>query len=251
MGETMSATQPLIRLENITIRYRIPTEPIRTFKEYAIRALQGKVRHRDFLALSGLSLDIMPGEVMGIIGQNGAGKSTLLKVIARVLHPNEGRVVVRGRVAPLLDLNAGFHAELTGRENIFLNGAILGFTYRQMQQKYARIVEFSGLEEYIEAPMRTYSSGMWTRLGFSVAADERPDILLVDEVLAVGDESFQRKSYERIRRFQEEGTTIVLISHSMPQVKDLCTRAAWLHHGRLQTSGDPAAVIETYLKNCT
>ena len=246
----MNAAQPLIHLENITIRYRIPTEPIRTFKEYAIRALQGKVRHRDFLALSGLSLDIMPGEVMGIIGQNGAGKSTLLKVIARVLHPNLGRVVVRGRVAPLLDLNAGFHAELTGRENIYLNGAILGFTYRQMQQKYARIVEFSGLEEYIEAPMRTYSSGMWTRLGFSVATDQRPDILLVDEVLAVGDESFQHKSYQRIRQFQEDGTTIVLISHSMPQVKDLCTRATWLQHGQLKICGDPAAVIDTYLKNC-
>jgi len=246
----VNAAQPLIHLENITIRYRIPTEPIRTFKEYAIRALQGKVRHRDFLALSGLNLDIMPGEVMGIIGQNGAGKSTLLKVIARVLHPNLGRVVVRGRVAPLLDLNAGFHAELTGRENIYLNGAILGFTYRQMQQKYAHIVEFSGLEEYIEAPMRTYSSGMWTRLGFSVATDERPDILLVDEVLAVGDESFQRKSYERIRQFQEDGTTIVLISHSMPQIKDLCTRATWLQHGQLKICGDPAAVIDTYLKNC-
>ncbi len=246
----MITPQPLIQLENITIRYRIPTEPIHTFKEYAIRALQGKVSHRDFLALNGVNLEIMPGEVMGIIGQNGAGKSTLLKVIARVLQPNAGRVVVRGRLAPLLDLNAGFHPELTGHENIFLNGAILGFSYRQMQQKYARIVEFSGLEEYIEAPMRTYSSGMWTRLGFAVATDERPDILLVDEVLAVGDESFQRKSYQRIRQFQEEGTTIVLISHSMPQVKDLCTRAAWLQHGQLQTCGNPAEVIETYLKNC-
>jgi ABC-2 type transport system ATP-binding protein/lipopolysaccharide transport system ATP-binding protein len=242
--------QPLIHLENITVRYRVPTEPIRTFKEYAIRMLQGKVSHRDFLALDQLNFDVSPGEVLGIIGQNGAGKSTLLKVIARVLHPNIGRVVVCGRVAPLLDLSAGFHAELTGRENVFLNGAILGYTYRQMQQKYARIVQFADLEGYIEAPMRTYSSGMWARLGFAVATDERPDILLVDEILAVGDAGFQRKCFDRIRQFQEEGTTIILITHNMPQAQGLCSRVAWLHHGKLQTWGEPAKVIETYLKNC-
>lgn len=246
----MTETQPLIHLENITIRYRVPTEPIHTFKEYAILALQGKVGYRDFLALDQFSFDIFPGEVLGVIGQNGAGKSTLLKVIARVLHPNSGRIVVRGRVAPLLDLSAGFHAELTGRENVFLNGAILGYTYHQMQQKYARIVQFADLEGYIEAPMRTYSSGMWARLGFAVATDERPDILLVDEILAVGDAGFQRKCIDRILQFQEEGTTIIFITHNMEQAQSVCSRVAWLHHGKLQTYGEPAEVVETYLKNC-
>jgi len=211
-----------------------------------IRLVQGRVRHAEFMAVNHLSLDIYPGEVFGVIGQNGAGKSTLLKVAARVLPPTEGRVVIKGWTAALLELGAGFHPELTGRENIFLNGAILGFTQKEMAALFDQVVDFSELGEFIEAPMRTYSSGMWTRLGFAVATVQRPDILLIDEVLGVGDEAFQKKSFRRIQEFREKGTTILLVSHSMDAVATMCQRAAWLDHGVLKSLGEPKDVINAY-----
>ncbi len=211
-----------------------------------IRLVQGRVRHAEFMAVNHISLDIYPGEVFGVIGQNGAGKSTLLKVAARVLPPTEGRVVIKGWTAALLELGAGFHPELTGRENIFLNGAILGFTQKEMAALFDQVVDFSELGEFIEAPMRTYSSGMWTRLGFAVATVQRPDILLVDEVLSVGDEAFQKKSFRRIQEFREKGTTILLVSHSMDAVETMCQRAAWLDHGVLKFLGEPKDVINAY-----
>ncbi|MFH1446463.1 MAG: ABC transporter ATP-binding protein [Chloroflexota bacterium] len=238
--------EPVISLQDIVVRYRAPTERFATFKEYMIRLLQGRVRHAEFMAVNHVSLDIYPGEVFGVIGQNGAGKSTLLKVAARVLPPTEGRVVIRGWTAALLELGAGFHPELTGRENIFLNGAILGFTQKEMAALFDQVVDFSELGEFIEAPMRTYSSGMWTRLGFAVATVQRPDILLVDEVLGVGDEAFQKKSFKRIQEFREKGTTILLVSHSMDAVATMCQRAAWLDHGVLKFLGEPKDVINAY-----
>ena len=239
----------VIRLEDVTVRYRVPSERINTFKEYAIRWIQGKVSSRDFQALENVHLDIKPGEVFGIIGNNGAGKSTLLKVVARVLFPNTGRVRVRGRVAPLLELGAGFHPELTGRENIFLNGAILGFNRKEINQNFQRIVDFSELGSFIDGPMRTYSSGMWARLGFAVATDVRPDILLVDEVLAVGDESFQHKCNDRITRFREKGTTILMVSHNMAQIQSMCQRVAWLDHGKVITIDTPENAVNAYRKH--
>jgi len=238
--------EPLIQLEHVSVHYRAPSERVATFKEYAIRRLQGKIKHREFLALKDVNLTINQGEVFGLIGHNGAGKSTLLKVVSRVLLPTTGRVVIRGRVAPLLEVGAGFHPELTGHENIFLNGAILGFTRTQMENKFQSILDFSELGEFIDAPMRTYSSGMWARLGFAVATDERPDILIVDEVLAVGDEAFQRKCFARINRFREEGTTILLVAHNMELIQQMCQRAAWLHHGELKSLGEPDEVIQAY-----
>ena len=228
------------------MRYRAPTERFATFKEYMIRLVQGRVRHAEFMAVNHISLDIYPGEVFGVIGQNGAGKSTLLKVAARVLPPTEGRVVIKGWTAALLELGAGFHPELTGRENIFLNGAILGFTQKEMAALFDQVVDFSELGEFIEAPMRTYSSGMWTRLGFAVATVQRPDILLIDEVLGVGDEAFQKKSFRRIQEFREKGTTILFVSHSMDAVATMCQRAAWLDHGVLKFLGEPKDVINAY-----
>ena len=228
------------------MRYRAPTERFATFKEYMIRLVQGRVRHAEFMAVNHISLDIYPGEVFGVIGQNGAGKSTLLKVAARVLPPTEGRVVIKGWTAALLELGAGFHPELTGRENIFLNGAILGFTQKEMAALFDQVVDFSELGEFIEAPMRTYSSGMWTRLGFAVATVQRPDILLIDEVLGVGDEAFQKKSFRRIQEFRERGTTILFVSHSMDAVATMCQRAAWLDHGVLKFLGEPKDVINAY-----
>jgi ABC-type polysaccharide/polyol phosphate transport system ATPase subunit len=235
-----------VLLEDVTVRYRVPTERINTFKEYAIRWVQRKISKREFLALDHVFLEIKQGEVFGVIGNNGAGKSTLLKVVARVLFPTKGRVQVNGRVAPLLELGAGFHPELTGRENVFLNGAILGFSRQEMQQNFQRIVEFSELGNFIDAPMRTYSSGMWARLGFAVATDERPDILIVDEILAVGDENFQQKCNNRIQQYREAGTTILVVAHNMALIQSMCQRAAWLDHGHIKTIGLPEEAIKDY-----
>lgn len=242
----LTSNEEVIRLENVSVRYRVPSERIGTFKEYMIRRVQGKVRQQDFLALRNVNLTIRRGEVFGLIGSNGAGKSTLLKLVARVLKPTEGRVWVKGRVAPLLEYGAGFHPELTGRENIFLNGALLGFTYKQMQEKFERIVDFAELWDFIDAPMRTYSSGMWARLGFAVATDVEPDILIVDEVLAVGDEAFQRKSSARMQEFRQQGVTILLVSHNMDVIQSMCNRAAWLDHGEIKAMGEVAETIKAY-----
>ena len=240
------SSQDVVHLENVCVRYRVPTDRIGTFKEYLIRTMKRQIQMRTFWAVNDISLNVRQGEVFGLIGDNGAGKSTLLKVVARVLRPTKGRVVVRGRVAPLLEMGAGFHMELTGKENIFLNGALLGYSRGQMQEKYQQIVDFSELEQFIEAPIRTYSTGMYARLGFSVATAHEPDILIVDEILGVGDESFQQKCAERISQFRQNGTSILLVSHSMDSIQSMCQRAAWLDHGKLMAIGEPAEVIQAY-----
>lgn len=236
----------IIRLEQVSVRYRVPSERIGTFKEYFIRFLQRKIQFNSFWALHDVDLTIYRGEVFGIIGNNGAGKSTLLKVISRVLRPTEGRVVVYGKIAPLLELGAGFHPELTGRENIYLNGSLLGYSRSEMDQCYQNILDFSELHEFIEAPIRTYSSGMYARLGFAVATAHQPNILIVDEILGVGDESFQQKCAERISQFRENGATILMVSHSMDSIQKLCQRAAWISHGRIVQIGTPDQVITAY-----
>jgi ABC-type polysaccharide/polyol phosphate transport system ATPase subunit len=241
-----SGGETVIRLENISVRYRVPYEPITTFKEYAIRFITRNVTYADYLALSEITLDICRGEVFGIIGKNGAGKSTLLRLIARVLPPTEGRVWVKGHVAPLLDISAGFHPELTGRENVLLNGTLLGLSKVEINAKIAGIIDFAELWDFIDAPLRTYSSGMIARLGFAVATDVEPDILLIDEVLAVGDEQFQRKCTERIQRFQDRGTTILLVSHDMHMVKRLCQRVVWLNKGAMKLLGPASEVVSQY-----
>jgi ABC-type polysaccharide/polyol phosphate transport system ATPase subunit len=235
-----------IRIQNVGVRYRAPDERIRTIKEYAIRWIQRRIKHREFWALNDVSLSIEPGESFGIIGNNGAGKSTLLRLIARVFRPTTGRVIVRGTVAPLLELGAGFNSELTGRENIFLNGALLAFSRKQMQEKIERIVEFAELGDFIDAPLRTYSSGMLARLGFSLATEVNPDILIIDEVLAVGDEAFQRKCIIRLEEFRQRSSTIVLVSHDMVAIETICHRAAWLHHGCLMVLGESREVVHAY-----
>jgi lipopolysaccharide transport system ATP-binding protein len=246
VSRSKSADDVAIQLDNISVRYRIPHERYRTLKEHAIRWLERRVQYDDFLALRDVNLCVRPGEVVGIIGRNGAGKSTLLKVISRVLQPSRGRVRLRGRVAPLLEFGAGFHAELTGRENVFLNGAILGFSHAEMEAKFKHIVDFAELWDFIDAPLRTYSSGMVARLGFAIATDVDPDILLLDEVLSVGDVAFQQKSAERIQSFRASGATILLVSHSMDTVQAMCDRAVWLDHGKVVTDGNPEAVVQHY-----
>ena len=240
--------EPAIQLENVSVLYRLPRERIPSFKEFAIRWLRRQVRYSEFWALKNVGLEVKQGEVFGLIGPNGAGKSTLLKVVARVLRPTSGRVRVRGRVAPLLELGAGFDSELTGRENVFLNGAILGFSRRDIADRFDSIVEFAGVRDFIDMPLRTYSSGMAVRLGFAVATDVRPEVLIVDEVLAVGDAEFQKKSAARIEAFRESGTTILIVSHSMGGVLSLCTRVGWIEHGLVRSIGPAREVVAEYQK---
>jgi ABC-type polysaccharide/polyol phosphate transport system ATPase subunit len=235
-----------IRLEGVSVCYRIPRERIRTLKEYAIRQLRRRIVYDDFEALSDISLEIRAGETVGVIGRNGAGKSTLLRLIARIIRPTAGRVVVTGTIAPLLELGLGLHGELTGRENVLLQGALLGFSRSEMKHRMDRIIAFAELEEFIDAPIRTYSTGMTARLAFSVATDVDPDILIVDEALAVGDERFQIKCHDRMEAFRQEGKTVLLVSHSMAQVRNNCRRAVWIHEGRIRRDGEAGEVTEAY-----
>jgi len=238
--------EAVIQIENVSVNYRLPTERIGSFKEYAIRKLQRRVKIEDFLALVDVSMTVNKGDVFGIIGNNGAGKSTILKVISRVLKPSKGRVVVKGRIAPLLELGAGFHPELSGRENVFLNGALLGYSREDMEKVFDEIVAFSELEQFINSPIRTYSSGMYARLGFAVATAHVPDILILDEILSVGDEAFQKKSRERLQSFQEKGSTVLMVSHGLDSMISMCNRVAWLDQGKLQMVGEPGEVVAAY-----
>ena len=234
----------VIDVRNVSVRYTVPHERIPTLKEFAVRWLRGRVEWREFQALSDVSLLLERGESVGIVGRNGAGKTTLLKVIARVLRPRVGTVRTRGRVVPLLELGAGFDPELSGRENIFLNGAMLGHNSRYMAERFDEIVAFAELENFIDAPLRTYSTGMVARLGFSIATDVEPDVLLIDEVLSVGDIGFQHKCTERLDRFRQQGVKFVLVSHSMETVAKLCARAVWIESGRVVHDG-PARDVAT------
>jgi ABC-2 type transport system ATP-binding protein len=243
---TISADEFSLRLEDISVRYRIPHERYATLREHAIRWLKRRIRYDDYLALRNVSLRVRRGEMLGIIGPNGAGKSTLLKVIARVLKPKQGTVWIRGRVAPLLECGAGFHTELTGRENIYLNGTLLGLSRKEIDARFQGIVSFAELTEFIDAPLRTYSSGMVSRLGFAVATDANADILIIDEVLSVGDASFQKKSLERIQRFRRESTTILFVSHDLETVESMCNRVIWLDHGIIKANGSAQEVVREY-----
>ena len=236
-----------VAVTDVSVRYRMPTERISTLKEQVIRQITRRsIGYREFWALRHINLTIRQGEAVALIGRNGAGKSTLLKVIARAQQPTAGRVWVRGTVAPLIELGAGFHQELTGRENIFLNGAMLGFSRREMERKFDDIVDFSELGTFIDAPLRTYSSGMQARLGFSVAAEADPDIMIIDVVLSVGDEAFQDKCMRRMRRFRERGVTILYVTHAVGTAHELCERAVWIDGGRIAYAGETQDVVAHY-----
>ena len=247
MSHTTSDPDPVIDLQDVSVRYRLPHERIPTFKEFAIKWLRGRVVYEDLLALSHVSLRVRKGESYGVIGRNGAGKTTLMKVIAQVLRPTEGTVTIRGQVAPLLELGAGFDHELSGRENLFLNGALLGRTRRDIQRRFDAIVEFAELAHFIDSPLRSYSTGMVARLGFAIATDVEPDILLVDEALSVGDLDFQRKCIARIEELLSRGATLVLVSHSPDAVLRLCQRVVWLEQGRVVANGPASEVVEAFV----
>jgi ABC-2 type transport system ATP-binding protein len=238
--------KPVIVLNNVCVRYRAPEEIIGTFKEYAIQVLKRNVRFREFKALDNVDLQVNEGEILGIIGRNGAGKSTLLKVVSRVLIPTEGRVRIRGRVSPLLELGAGFHPELTGRENILLNGTLLGHTRREIEVRLPEIIEFAELGAFIDSPLRTYSSGMVARLGFSVATTWQPEILILDEILSVGDEAFRHKCQHRMEKYRDQGTTTLLVTHDSNTVETLCSRAVWLDHGQIKALGPSKEIVSLY-----
>jgi len=235
-----------IFLNGVSVRYRLPSEKVATLKEYMIRVIQRKIRINSFLALNNVNLDLEKGEIFGVLGRNGAGKSTLLKVISRVLIPTLGRVWIYGTVSPLLELGGGFHPELTGIENIFLNATLLGHNRNEIQQKIPEILDFAELGEFIEAPLRTYSSGMVARLGFSVATAWLPDILILDEVLSVGDAAFAQKCAKRMMSFRQSGATVLLVSHSIDTVRSLCQRALLLEHGKVLEIGPAKEVSEKY-----
>jgi lipopolysaccharide transport system ATP-binding protein len=239
-------TEPAIELRGASVRYRVPTEAIQSLKEYAIRKLQGRIEHGEFMGLRDVSVIVHPGERVGVIGPNGAGKSTLFRLIARVRRPSGGRVIVRGTVAPLLELGLGFHGELTGRENVILHGTLMGHSRGEMLRRMGRIAEFADLDLFLDSPIRSYSTGMVTRLAFSVATDVDPDILLVDEALAVGDERFREKCQERMAKFHDEGKTVLIVTHSLDEVRRTCTRAIWISNGEVVKDGPALEVCDAY-----
>ncbi len=243
--------QSVIQFDQVFKRFHLERARARSFQELLHTVIKGSrpQSQEDFWALRNVSFGIAPGETVGFIGANGAGKSSILKLIARILEPTSGRVQVNGRVSALLELGAGFHPDLTGRENVFLNGAILGLERADIRRRLDDIIAFAELERFIDVPVRNYSSGMLVRLGFSVATAFRPDILLIDEVLAVGDQAFQGRCLQRIAQIQREGATIVLVSHDLHTTRQLCQRALWLDDGEIKADGDTDGVITTYMQH--
>lgn len=242
----MKKKKKMIEIDNVSMRFRLSEDRIMSLKEFVTKKISGKVTHNEFFALKNLSFDVYKGEVMGIIGHNGSGKSTLLKVISGILKPTQGRVECYGNIVPMLELGSGFDSDLTGKENIFLNGAILGYSEEFLNEKYHQILQFSELGEFINVPIRNYSSGMMMRLAFSVATVVNPRILIVDEILAVGDESFQAKSRERMMELMSGGTTVLFVSHSLEQIREMCNRVIWLDHGEIKMIGNAKDVCDEY-----
>ena len=237
-----------IEVADVAKRFRLVHERNSTLKATIFSGFKRTV-HEEFWALKGVSFDVPEGKTYGIIGHNGSGKSTLLKCMARIYQPNRGTITTRGKMSALLELGAGFHPELSGRENVYLNGSILGMSKRDVDRRFDGIVEFAGLEHFIDTPVKNYSSGMFVRLGFSVAITVEPDVLLVDEVLAVGDESFQQRCMEKFADLRSSGRTVVIVSHSLDTVRSMCDAAAWLDHGTLLKEGDAHEVVSAYLES--
>ena len=237
-----------VEVKNVSISFNLGKEKILSLKEYIIKLVKKELFFEEFKALDDISFDIKKGEVFGIVGLNGAGKSTLLKIIAGVMKPDKGTVKTFGSIAPLIELGAGFDMELTAYENIFLNGAVLGYSKQFMKSKLNEIIDFSELYDFIDVPIKNFSSGMVARLGFSIATIVEPNILIVDEILSVGDFKFQEKCNERINNMMENGTTIIIVSHSIEQIEEICDRALLMEHGKIIKLGDAKTVCE-YFKN--
>lgn len=236
----------MIEVNNVSMRFNMAKEKHESLKEYFLAAVQGKLQFEEFYALRDVSLMVEPGDFYGLVGLNGSGKSTLLKVISGVFKPSAGSVTVRGTIAPLIELGAGFDFDLTARENIFLNGTVLGMTPKYIREKFDEIVEFSELRNFLDIPLKNYSSGMVSRLAFAVATTTKPDVLIADEILAVGDFLFQQKCEKRMQELMSGGTTVILVSHSIEQIERMCNKVTWLEKGRVRMQGSCAEVCAAY-----
>lgn len=235
-----------ISARDVAMRFRLTDDKILSLKEFVTRKIRGKIKTNEFWALKGVSFDVHKGEVLGIIGRNGSGKSTLLKCISGILKPTRGSVKCHGNIVPMLELGSGFDPDLTGRENVFLNGAILGYTEDFLKEKFDEIHAFSELGDFIDVPIRNYSSGMMARLAFSVATVVNPQILIVDEILSVGDEAFQAKSRARMMELMSGGTTVLFVSHSLSQIREMCDHVLWLDSGEVKMYGETQEVCDGY-----
>lgn len=238
--------QPIIEIRDVSMRFNLAEERTDTVKEYFLKLIKGELHFNEFWALKNISFSVKRGESVALIGRNGSGKSTLLKLIAGVMSPTTGSIAVRGEIAPLIELGAGFDFDLTGRENIFLNGAVMGFDHKYMSEHFDQILDFSELSEFIDVPVKNYSSGMIARLGFSIATITNPQILIVDEVLAVGDESFQEKCERKIQELLKGNTTLLFVSHSAEKVQSICDRAIWLDSGNMMLDASSKAACDAY-----
>lgn len=242
-------SESVVKVENVTVRFNMASERIDNLKEYFVKLIRRELMFKEFLALKNVSFEVKRGEAWGIIGTNGSGKSTLLKLICGILKPYKGSVSVNGTIAPLIELGAGFDMDLTARENIFLNGAVLGYSKEFMNQHFDEIVEFAELKDFLDMPIKNYSSGMAARLGFAIATVVRPDILICDEVLSVGDFAFQQKCEKRMNEMRSEGTTLLYVSHSIDSVRSICDHALWLDRGVERAQGTVDKVTEKYMES--
>lgn len=236
----------IVKIDNVSMKFVLDQNKIKSLKEFVVRAISKKLKYEDFWALKDVSFSVKKGDVVGIVGRNGSGKSTILKCIAGIYRPTKGTITVQGNIVPMLELGSGFDTEMTGKENIFLNGAILGYSKEFLESKYYEIVEFSELGNFIYEPIRTYSSGMLMRLAFSIATVVNPEILIVDEILAVGDAKFQKKSHARMMELMSGGTTVFFVSHSIKQVREMCNKVVWLNQGEVKMIGSTEEVCDAY-----
>lgn len=236
----------MIEVKNVTMKFRMSDEPINSLKEIFTHTLSGKLKFNEFLALDDVSFNLEKGKTLGLIGKNGAGKSTTLKLISGILKPTSGTIATYGNVVPMLELGAGFDLELTGKENIYLNGAILGYSKEYLESKYDEIVEFAEIQDFIDMPIRNYSSGMMARLAFSIASVVQPEILIVDEILAVGDVAFQEKSFNRMKELMSGGATVLFVSHDLDKIEEMCDEVIWLDHGRILMQGEAKEVCNAF-----
>lgn len=241
--------EPIIKVTDLSIAFELAQEKTETLKEFLIRRVKNDYHTEKFMALDHVSFEVQRGEAVGLIGKNGCGKSTLLKTIAGVYYPTGGTVKVNGSIAPLIELGAGFDPDLTARENIFLNGAIMGNSHEFMEEHFDEIIEFSELQEFVDVPVKNYSSGMYARLGFAIATIVKADILIVDEILAVGDYQFQQKCKRKMQELMDGGTTLLLVSHSIADVQNICNKAVWIEKGHIVEKGDVMSVTNDYMNS--
>lgn len=237
----------VVKVDDVSMMFNLSSENIDSIKEYFVKAIRHELHYQEFWALKNVSFELEKGDSIGIIGLNGSGKSTLLKVVSGILKPTKGKVETTGYIAPLIELGAGFDANLSARENIYLNGAILGYDRAYMNERFDEIIEFAELQDFVDTAVKNFSSGMVARLGFAIATMNIPDILIIDEILAVGDYKFQEKSFSRMKKMIDSGATVVFVSHSIEQVKEICKKALWLEHGNVKMLGDAQTVCDCYM----